>query len=125
MPGYAQPLGFVLTRAGVALIVFWLCHLFMIKEKVAGKDLFKLALCGLFGVAINQGFFFKGLNLTTPINAGIIMTSNPVFVLLIAHFLISEKIKTIKLFGILAGAGGAIILILSGKSISIGNNGSA
>ena len=41
-------------------------------------------MCGIFGVAVNQLFFFEGLNLSTPINASIIMTVNPIIVIIIS-----------------------------------------
>ena len=52
----------------IAVILFSFGYLVFVKEKIDKKDLFRLALCGVFGVAINQLLFFEGLNLTTPIN---------------------------------------------------------
>ena len=69
MPNYIEPLGFILVRVIGAVFLFWLSYAFFYYEKVKNNDLLKLAICGLFGVAINQMLFFEGLNLTTPINA--------------------------------------------------------
>ena len=65
--------------------------------------MFKLALCGLFGVAINQMLFFEGLNLTTPINAAVIMVTNPILVLIMGAFLATEAITKRKMLGITLG----------------------
>ena len=70
----------------------------------------------LFGVAINQLCFFYGLNLSSAINSGIIMTTNPVLVIILAYFLIKEKITLSKIAGILIAASGAILLTLAGSS---------
>ena len=91
-------------------------------EKVAKSDLFKLALCGLFGVAINQMLFFEGLNLTTPINAAVIMVTNPILVLIIGAFLAAEVITKRKMLGITLGATGAISLITYGGAVELNSN---
>ncbi len=111
MPAYIEPLGFVLLRVTGAVTLFWLISAGFPKEKIARKDLPRLLLCGLFGVAGNQMLFFEGLNLTTPINAAIIMTGNPVLVLIISALLIGERITSVKILGVILGAAGAIILI--------------
>ena len=116
MPNYIEPLGFIFLRVSGASILFWVFFYFFFFEKVEKKDLIRLALCGLFGVAINQIFFFEGLNLTTPINAAVIMVINPILVILIGGFLTVEIITSKKIFGIVLGAIGAIILITYGSS---------
>lgn len=111
MPEFLQPNGFILIRVSGAVALFWgLSVILNIHEKVDKKDWFRLGLAGLFGVAVNQLFFFQGLNLTTPINASIIMTINPVMVLLIAAIVLKNRITSIKAFGIFLGLIGAIIL---------------
>ena len=128
--GYLKPFGFILTRVSGAVLLFWLVSSAIRTEKIARADMFKLALCGLTGVAINQMLFFKGLDLTTPINAAIIMTINPVLVLLLSAFFLSERINFIKVIGVLLGLTGAFLLITQGhihnihlidSSTSLGN----
>jgi len=121
MPDYIEPFGFILLRVSGALLLFLLFHKIFSTEKVEKKDFLKLAICGLFGVAINQLLFFKGLNITTPINAAIIMTSNPILVLLFATFMIKESITGKKLAGIVIGITGAVLLIAFGKNLSFGS----
>ncbi|MFO7572644.1 MAG: EamA family transporter, partial [Gaiellaceae bacterium] len=82
-------------------------------EKVEKRDLFKLAICAVFGVAINQILFFEGLNLSTPINASIIITVIPVLILVFAHFILKERITALKITGIILGATGALMVILA------------
>ena len=61
MPNYIEPSGFILVRIIGAVFLFWLSYAFFYYEKVKNGDLLKLAICGLFGVAINQMLFFEGL----------------------------------------------------------------
>lgn len=111
MPEKLSPNAFILLRVIGAVVLFWLIFSFR-REKVALRDLLRMALCGLFGVAINQLFFFNGLNLTSPINAAIIMTANPILVLVLAALLIKEKVTSQKVTGILLGFAGAVALTL-------------
>jgi len=122
MPNYIEPSGFILLRVLCGVFLFLIFYVFFIRERVDEKDYFSFALCGLFGVAINQLFFFEGLNLTTPINAAIIMTTNPILVIIISAFLIGEKITLQKIIGIFFGIVGAGTLILNSGSISFDNN---
>lgn len=115
--GYIQPLGFILMRALSGVVLFSLVHWFFIKEKIERKDIGKLILCGLFGVAVNQMFFFMGLKLTTPINASLIMTTCPIVVLIASAFILKERITPKKILGIIIGAAGAIVLIAYGQEV--------
>jgi len=122
MPEYIQPSGFILLRVIGGSILFFVTYIFFVKERVKKKDFFRLMLCGLFGVAINQLFFFEGLNLTTPINAAIIMTISPVLVIITSAIIIKEKITVRKIIGIFLGLIGACILILNSGDISFEND---
>jgi drug/metabolite transporter (DMT)-like permease len=118
MPEYIKPFGFIVIRVVVATIIFWIIDLFINDKKVSKEDHLRLAFCALFGVAINQLLFFKGLDLTSPINASLMMTTNPIMVLLVASFLIRERVTIRKIAGIIIGITGASLLLLWGKEFS-------
>ena len=119
MPDYIQPFGFIMLRALGALSLFWLVSLFIPSEKIEKKDFLRLAACGFFGVALNQLTFFSGLNITSPINAAIIMTTNPILVLLVASVILHDRITLQKVLGISLGILGAGLLILFKGDFSI------
>lgn len=121
MPEYILPFGFIFCRVLGALLLFSVIGSF-IKEKVEKKDLLKLAVCGLFGVAANQLMFFYGLNLTNPINAGIIMTSNPILVLIASAIILKTRITSNKIIGIILGISGALIILLFKKGFAFGSD---
>lgn len=112
MPEYIKPFGFIMLRVLGALPLFWLISALGPREKVSRKDLGRLAICAFFGVAANQLLFFAGLNITTPINAAIIMTTNPILVLIAASFILNQVITRRKVLGIALGIVGASALIL-------------
>ena len=123
MPEYIAPFGFIFCRVSGALVLFWLFNAFSKMERIKRNDFLRLALCGVFGVASNQLMFFYGLNLTTPINAAIIMTCNPILVLIISAAFIGERITPQKVGGIFLGICGAAGLILYKNQLSISSEG--
>ncbi|MDB4534696.1 DMT family transporter [Vicingaceae bacterium] len=120
MPEYISPFGFIFCRVFGALLLFWIVFSFSY-EKIAKKDMLLLAICGFFGVAANQLMFFYGLNITTPINAGIIMTSNPIFVLIASAIILKNRITLAKVGGILVAITGALMLLLFKNDFSFGS----
>lgn len=119
LPDMISPKGLTLSRIVFATIAFWLLSIFSKKEKVNKKDMVLLFLCGMFGIAINQGLFIVGLSATSPVDASILVTSTPMFVMILAFFLLKEPITWQKAGGVVVGATGAILLILSGQSHQI------
>ncbi|NNF02427.1 MAG: DMT family transporter [Bacteroidia bacterium] len=116
MPEYLEPFAFIALRVSVAAVIFLALAYFLVKEKkVERKDKRMLLICAVFGVATNQLLFFKGLSITTPINAALMMTTNPVLVLLLAAVILKEKISLSKISGIVLGISGALTLILFGR----------
>jgi drug/metabolite transporter (DMT)-like permease len=116
MPDKIGPSAFIFLRVLGAGILFWCIKGFLTKDVIEKKDFPKLILLGLLGVATNQLLFFHGLNLTSPIDASIIITAVPVIVLIFSAFILKEKITINKLVGLLLGGIGAILLVWYGKN---------
>lgn len=123
MPTFIKPFGFILIRAIGGTILFWCLTFFGPKEKIALKDFPTIIAAAFFGVAINQLAFFKGLSLTSPISASVIMITAPILVLILSSILIKDRIQLKKVIGILTGLAGTSILILYGKDVSNSPNG--
>lgn len=100
----------VLLRVVGAVLLFWLTSIMFVNEKVEKKDFLRLFTLAIFGVAINQSLFLKGLHLTSPIDAAIMMITSPILVLIIASLIIKEKITLLKFSGIIIGFSGAAFL---------------
>jgi drug/metabolite transporter (DMT)-like permease len=60
--------------------------------------------------------FFKGLELTTPINGALIMLMTPILVLVFSFVVLKEKLNFLKIIGIGLGLGGALMLTLSNSN---------
>jgi drug/metabolite transporter (DMT)-like permease len=117
MPKYIDSYGFILLRVGGSTLFFWLVWLFMPKEKIDSADFPRIIAAAFFGVALNMLTFFKGLSLTSPISASVIMVSTPMIVLVLSAIIMKERMKKRMVLGILLGLIGTASLILYGKSI--------
>jgi len=112
MPDYFLPRAVIFFRVAGAAVIFWIVSGFFKNPVILRKDMFRLALCAFFGIALNQVMFFEGLNLTTPINASIIMVSVPILVLVASSFILKERMTFNRILGITLGFTGAAWLIL-------------
>jgi len=100
-------------RLGGAAVLFWALSLFTKKESVPFRDLLILFGAGFFGIFINQLTFIVGLSHTSPIDASVITTTGPIMTMILAAFILKEPVTWKKALGVLVGAGGALLLILS------------
>lgn len=121
IPDYLPPFSLVFVRILGACILFWITGFFLPPERINRKDFPRVLLAAVFGVAINQSFFLNGLSRTSPIDAAIIMTATPILVLVIARIILREPITLFKIFGIAAGATGALLLIVYNGKASFGS----
>jgi drug/metabolite transporter (DMT)-like permease len=128
MPHYIDAYGFILLRVGGSALLFWGVWLIMRmlkigpNEKIALHDFPRIIACAFFGVALNMLTFFKGLSMTSPISAAVIMVCTPLIVLVLSAIIIKEKMLKRKILGILLGLFGTSFLILYGKSVENNSN---
>lgn len=113
---YLDPFGFIMLRCLAGTSLLWITHFLFVREPIERKDLLRMALCGVCGIAGNQLCFFYGLNLTTPINGSLIMLVTPILVLLLSMVVFKEKLTLAKSLGVALGLSGAALLILTGKT---------
>ena len=117
MPGHIKPFGFIFLRVGGATLLFWLISFFGPKEKIEKRDWGRMLVCALLGMSINMLSFFKGLQLSTPINSAVLVTITPIIVVVISALFLREKITLNKGLGIFMGFVGAVGLILFGAEV--------
>jgi drug/metabolite transporter (DMT)-like permease len=128
MPQYIDAYGFIVLRTGGSVILFWLVWLFMRwvqpieNDTIALKDFPRIIASAFFGVSLNMLTFFKGLSLTSPISASVIMVTTPIIVLVLSAIMMKERMRKRKVFGIVLGLVGTAFLILYGKSIGNATN---
>lgn len=118
MPDYVGAFGFIFFRTAGAAILFWAVSFFLPNETIDRKDYLRFFMTALLGMCINMLSFFKGLELSTPVNSGIFATTNPIIILLLSYIFLKEKIGVRKFLGIGLGFAGALMLVLYGTENS-------
>ena len=119
--GLTQPYGLTLVRAASASILLWLLFLLKpVRTKIDPKDYGRFLLCALTGIALNQLLFLKGLSYTYTSHASLLMLATPILVVILAAWLLKEKITPLKILGLILGASGAAVLIQATRKGGVG-----
>lgn len=125
MPSEIQAYSIVLTRIVISVAFFFILDNFLHpKEKyhLPFRDMLRLAICGIMGVALNQLTLYKGLSITTPINAALIVATIPIFVLIFSALFLRNMPTWKQSLGVMISASGAYYLIMyTGVGIEMKN----
>lgn len=74
-------------------------------------DYLRLAVLSLFGVTLNQLLFIGGLSLTKASNTSLLVVTIPIFTLAVSAIVGIERLRLVKVIGIILAAAGVIFLI--------------
>ena len=121
--GFTGPYGLNVIRSGICVVLFWI--LFLIsseRKKIDKKYIVRFLLCAFTALAGNQMLFMKGVSLTYPIHASLLLLVTPILITFIAAWFLKEMITLPKLIGLFLGVAGACILIMSAKNTAKGND---
>lgn len=122
--GLVSAYALTMMRMGGGTVVFWIASLFTRREHVPPRDLLLFFFASLLGIVLNQGTYVLGVSKTSPIDASVVTTTTPIFVMIIAALYLREPITGKKILGVVVGAAGALLLILSGAHLVSGRTGS-
>ena len=119
----AKPFGINVVRIAVSVLLLWILYLLKpVDIKIAKADRIRLLLCAVTGIAINQMFFLKGLSLTYPIHAALLLLITPIIIVFIAAWILKERLGFLKVTGLALGISGAMVLILAKNVAGKGDN---
>lgn len=104
------PFTLAVLRFGLATLIF----LPFVKGKfgIKSKDLLKVIILSILGVTVNISFFFVGLEHAASINAPIIGSSSPLFIILFGMIFLKNKLVKKTLAGALIGLTGVFVIIV-------------
>ena len=116
MPEWIGPHGLVLLRCTVMAAGFWLISLFIptkAQAKPTKKDILMMMLGGVLGIGGNLLLYINGLNLTGPVDAFVIRTTQPIIVIGLAVLLLHASFNRYKAIGILLGLAGTVYVSIT------------
>ena len=108
--GLVSAYALTMMRMGGGAVVFWIASLFTRREHVPPRDLLLFFFASLLGIVLNQGTYVLGVSKTSPIDASVVTTTTPIFVMIIAALYLREPITGKKILGVVVGAAGALLL---------------
>jgi drug/metabolite transporter (DMT)-like permease len=122
-PDPIKPYALNVLRVAGSLLLFWMLWAFAKnKSGIQRKDLFRFILCGLFGVAINQMLFIKGLTMTSAIHASLLSLVTPILITILAFWILREAVTIRKMAGLALGIGGSVFLIIGKQDAALGGD---
>ncbi len=99
-------------RVGITAFILFLFQRLRGNLRLENRgDYWRLALLSVFGVTINQLLFVGGLSMTKASNTSLLAVTIPIFTLSIGAMLGVEKLRALKVAGIILAAAGVILLI--------------
>lgn len=111
-----SPIGVAALRVSASAVALWLLHAALVRERVARRHLPRLAVYSLFGIVGNQILFMLGLQHTDPVAATVLVTTIPVWTLLVAIMLKVERPGPRKVTGVALATAGVAVLVGVGWS---------
>lgn len=106
-------------RAIGACILFWAISLFLPKERVEGRDIWKIAIASFIGLFVPQYSFLQAITMTMSIDTAILGTLAPIFTMFFAAIFLKEPITFKKAGGVALSFAGVLLLIFN--SVHSGN----
>ncbi len=120
-PSLITPIALTSIRVGGTAILFWL--FFGLKAGInqfQKSDFYIILICAITGIALNQNFSIKGMSLTSPIHASLLVLTTPIVITLLAAFFLKERLNSLKILGLLLGIFGGVLLVFS-RDVSVVN----
>ena len=113
---FVPPISLAFWRWAVVFIILLPFTFLSLKKnfKIIKKEYKKLFFLGATGCGVCGAFPFLAGETTTITNMGIIYTSSPIFIILISSFFFNEKVKGIKIIGLISCLIGVFIIIIKG-----------
>ncbi len=97
--GFAGPYGLNVVRSGVCVVLFWLLFFINTKnQKIEKKDIIRFILCAFTALAANQMLFMKGVSLTYPIHASLLLLITPILITVFAAWVFKRDDHSAKTY---------------------------
>jgi drug/metabolite transporter (DMT)-like permease len=91
-------------------------------HSVSRKQFWQLCLLGFSGIFAYNFFFFKGLKLVPASHGALLVALNPIMVMLLSAWQYGERIRGIKVAGILISLMGVVLVISRGHPLQLFNS---
>ncbi|MDE5997068.1 MAG: DMT family transporter [Muribaculaceae bacterium] len=119
IPDWISASGVALGRIFGATVIIWIISLFVKKEKIQHGD-WKLLWASAFMMLGFVYVFSLAFNTASPIDIAIILTFQPILVVVINAIFKHEHVSLLEIVGMVIALGGALLVILGGGNFDSG-----
>ena len=113
-----EPFPVLALRLGGAAFFLLVLHLFLVKDAIPIRTEWRrVLLLSMLGVVLNMGLFIVGVQLTTAVNAVLVITTIPVFTYGLAVLMGKERLGPQRAIGIAVALFGVVYLIGSSYQV--------
>jgi drug/metabolite transporter (DMT)-like permease len=113
-PILIHPMALTAIRTSVTSLLFWGMYLMKpVKTGIVRKDFRILFFCAMAGIAANQAFSMRGMSLTSPIHASLLILTTPITITLLAAWFLKERLTSLKIIGLFFGIAGGALLVFA------------
>lgn len=102
---------YVLASLTLLLLTFYQLP----KWKVIQENLVGILMIGVVGLFGFNFFFFKGMNLTNPVNAALIIALNPALTTFLSYLILKTSISAKQVMGLIIASIGVVFLLFKGQ----------
>ncbi len=118
--GVISPLALSGVRIMGGALLFWLVSALVPdniikKEKIEPGDFIKIFFAGLLVIAANQILVVQGMSYTSPVDAAVVCSTTPIFTLILATFILRERLTAFRLGGVALGFAAVLVFSLWGE----------
>jgi drug/metabolite transporter (DMT)-like permease len=113
-PSLIPAIGLTAIRVICTTLLLWLMYaLKPVKMGITRRDYKRLFFCAIAGITLNQTFAIRGMSLTSPIHASLLILTTPITITLLAAWFLRERLTLQKIVGLVLGISGGMLLIFS------------
>ena len=109
----------------IALSPFFLSELKKQEEQPNTIDITTMSALGFIGITLFSVGLFYGIKLSTAVNGSLLANTQPIFTAILGTVLISETLSRRKLYGVLMGVAGMVLVVTNGNFTSFALGGTA
>ena len=115
--GLVSPMALFCMRSIGAMALFWIIALVSGNhERIALRDMWKVALASFLGLFLTQLSFLKAITMCTAVDASIMSLLSPIMTMIVAAVVLKDRITLYGVVGLLISLAGVMFIVLNSVS---------
>jgi drug/metabolite transporter (DMT)-like permease len=109
---------FLIAAVILAAFLAFTRRVHAVRTAASGWGFMRYTILGFVGILVFTASFFLGIQFTTAGKASLLVNTNPILIVVLAHFFLKERVNVKIMSWVLLGFGGVFLVIVGGKDLS-------